>query len=52
MKFTFRIQLKPDAIESVRELAILRAARELSDDIDAIVERDPAAISRTEVLLL
>ena len=49
---SFRIQLKPDAIENLRELSIIRAARELSDDIDAIIERDPAAISRTEVLLL
>ena len=52
MKRSFRIQLKPDAVENLRELSIIRAARELSDDIDAIIERDPAAISRTEVLLL
>jgi len=51
-KFRFSVHLRPEVEERLRQTAIMKMARDLKDDIDAIVERDPAALNRTEVVLL
>lgn len=51
-KFRLHVHLKPEAEEKLRQTAVMKMAKDLKDDIDAIVERDPAALNRTEVILL
>ncbi len=52
MTLKWSVQLNDEGKKLLEELSVVRLAKEVLRDADAILERDPAAVSRTEVLLL
>lgn len=52
MNYRLRIALNDHSKQLLEDFSISRMVKELLEDADAILERDPAAISRKEVLML